>query len=66
MYVSIIYDAGTRPYPPRMRRNLKVILGNQWGWNFHTVRGGIDTGDRRFRLGLTVELKMNGRISDRG
>ena len=21
----------------------------QWGWGFHTVRGGIDPGDLRFR-----------------
>ena len=21
----------------------------QWSWDFHTVRGGVDLGDRRFR-----------------
>ena len=29
--------------------NLSQSAASQWGWGFHTVRGGIDPGDHRFR-----------------
>ena len=30
-------------------RRLHETATNEWGWGFHTVRGGIDPGDLRFR-----------------
>ena len=35
---------------------------NEWGWGFHTVRGGIDPGDHRFRP-LMLEVQGCCRIS---
>ena len=28
---------------------LSLSATSQWDWGFHTVQGGIDTGDLRFR-----------------
>ena len=39
-----IYDAGMGLYPPRVVLALRIS-----DWGFHTVRGGIDPGDHRFR-----------------
>ena len=27
----------------------RLGFSSQWGWGFHTVRGGIDPGDHHFR-----------------
>ena len=26
-----------------------VVAGGRWGWRLHTLRGGVDPGDARFR-----------------
>ena len=39
-----ISDPGMRHYPPRVALALRTP-----GWGFHTVRSGVDSGDRRFR-----------------
>ena len=39
-----ISDLGTGHFPPRVALALQTP-----GWEFHTVRGGIDPGDRCFR-----------------
>ena len=39
-----ISNPGTRPYPPRVK-----LASTNAGLGLHTVRGGIDSGDRRFR-----------------
>ena len=48
-----IYDPGMGYYRPRGALVLCTIPSQsaigQWGWGFHTVRGGIDPGDRLFR-----------------
>ena len=47
--------AGPRRWPegqlsPRAgSMSLSQSATSQWGWSFHTVRGGIDPGDHRFR-----------------
>ena len=42
-----------RTYPSRGAPALRTILSQsaigQWGWGFHTVRGGFDPRDHRFR-----------------
>ena len=40
-----ISDPGRGLYPPRLALALRTP-----GWGFHTVRGGIDPGERRFHL----------------
>ena len=37
-------DQGMRFYPPRVALALRIL-----GWGFHTMGGGIDPGDHRFR-----------------
>ena len=54
----LVCDQGMGPYPYHVRRNPDVIptssISHQpWCWDFHTVRGGIDPGDRRF---VSLEL----------
>ena len=41
-----ISKPGTRPCPPRV-----ALASTNAELGLHTVRGGIDSGDRRFRLG---------------
>ena len=41
---SRIYDPGMGPYPPCVTLTLRTP-----GWGLHTVRGGIDPSDHRFR-----------------
>ena len=41
---GMIYDPGTETYPSRVSLALPTP-----GWGFHTVRGGSDPGDHRFR-----------------
>ena len=48
-----IYDPGMGPCRPRVALALflspsQSAIGRQ-GWGFHTVRGGFDPGDHRFR-----------------
>ena len=47
-----ISDPGMETYPPRGALALCTIPNQsaigQWGWGFHTVRGGFDPGDHRF------------------
>ena len=38
-----IHDPGMGPYPHRV-----ALAPRAPGWDFHTVRGGIDPGDNRF------------------
>ena len=38
---GMIYDTGMGRYPPRVAQALRTP-----GWSLHTVRGGIDPGDR--------------------
>ena len=33
-----------------MSPSLILNQPGQWGWNFHTIRGGVDSRDVRFRL----------------
>ena len=43
-----------------LARRLHETATNEWGWGFHTVRGGIDPADLRFRpkdVGVTRMLK---------
>ena len=52
MYGRISYpEMGS--YPPRDALALFAIPSQsaigQWGWGFHTVRGGFDPGNNRFR-----------------
>ena len=48
-----ISNTGMVTYPPRDALTLCTIPSQsaigQWGWGFHTVRGGFDPGDHRFR-----------------
>ena len=48
-----ISNPGIETYPPRGALALCTIPSQsatvQWGWGFHTVRGGFDPGDHRFR-----------------
>ena len=48
-----IPDPGMRSYRPRVAlalcSNLSQSAIGQRGWGFHTVRGGFDPGDHRFR-----------------
>ena len=53
-----ISDLGTGHFPPRVALALQTP-----GWEFHTVRGGIDPGDPRLVPGLLV-LYISGRIYD--
>ena len=41
---EMISDPEVGPCPPRVALALRIP-----GWGFHTVRGGIDPGDHRFR-----------------
>ena len=49
-------SAQLRPWPegqlsPRAgSMSLSQSATSQWGWDFHTLRGGIDPGDLRVRL----------------
>ena len=36
----------------------------QWCWGFHTLRGGIDPGNLRFRPRVVGFLYIYGRVSD--
>ena len=36
---------------------------SQWGWGFHTVEGGIDPGDLRFRPPLLLDVQRHGMLS---
>ena len=48
-----ISDPGMGSYRPRGALALRAIPNQStiglWGWGFHTVRGGFDPGDYRFR-----------------
>ena len=48
-----ISDPGMGSHRPRDALALRAIPGKsaigRWGWGFHTVRGGFDPGDHRFR-----------------
>ena len=48
-----ISDLGMGTYLPRGALAVCTIPSQsaigQWGWVFHTVRGGFDPGDHRFR-----------------
>ena len=48
-----ISDPGMRYYRPRVALAFfsspsQSTIG-RWGWGFHTVRGGFDPGEHRFR-----------------
>ena len=64
-----ISDPGMGSYPPRVALALRVsgwqVPISQWGWGFHTIRGGIDPGNRSFHP-RRLEFQMYGRISVSG
>ena len=48
-----IFDPGMEPCRPRVALDLlsspsQLAIGRR-GWGFHTMRGGFDPGDHRFR-----------------
>ena len=57
---------GAKPSPRAgsMRPSRSAIT--QWGWGFHTLRGGIDPGDLRFRPRVVgvVEVRKYSRSGD--
>ena len=57
-----ISNAGMGTYPPRDAMALCTIPSQsaigQWDWNFHTVRGGFDTEDHRFRPQVVGVVKV--------
>ena len=57
-----IYDPGMGTYPPRDALALctspnQSAVG-RWGWGFHTMWGGFDPGDRRFRPRVVGVVKV--------
>ena len=50
---EMITVTGMEPYPPRVALALFLSPSHsaisRWGWGFHTVLGGIDPRDHRFR-----------------
>ena len=47
-----ISDPEIGPYPIRLALGPLTLIQSSislWGWGFHTVLGGIDPRDRRFR-----------------
>ena len=59
-----IYYPGVTSYPPRVALGRRTpgwgLASSQWGWGFHTVRGGIDPGVHHFRprfVGLYVYVE---------
>ena len=64
-----IPDPGMRYYPPRVVLALRSagwgLASSQWGWGFHTIRGGVDPWDHRFYPRIVV-VYMYGSICDPG
>ena len=63
---GILYGPGRERYPPRVRRNStnpSQSAISQWGWGFHTMRGGIDPGDHRFPSRLVGVLLNSSRVT---
>ena len=57
-----ISDPGMGSYRPQVALDLfsspgQLAIG-RWGWDFHTVRGGVDPEDHRFRLQVVGVLDV--------
>ena len=58
------------PYPPRVALALflsprQSAIG-RWDWGFHTVRGGVNPGDHRFRPGVVGVVDVMERFLNLG
>ena len=66
-----ISDPEMTTYPPQVALALRTpgwdLASSQWGWGFHTVRGGIDPGDHHFRPRFVeLYIYIHGKIHDAG
>ena len=58
---KVFFKPTLGPYPPRVALAVgtspnRSAIG-QWRWGFHTVRGGVDPGEHRFRSRVVEVLK---------
>ena len=65
-----IHDLGMASYRSRLALAIFSIPSEsaigQWGWGFHTVRGGFDPADHRFRPRVVGVVHVYGGIYDPG